>query len=79
MTRSGYPNKFIFSPNEVEITNILNGKFIEKGVVDHILKVYRFSHFPPYSKPSALLTHANEAINLWHELLAILTTSIFLI
>ena len=37
------------------------------GVVDHTSKVYKFSHFLPYSNPSALLTHANEAIKLWKE------------
>ena len=47
MTHNGSPNKFIFSPNEVEITEISNGKFIEKGVVDHTSKVNKFSHFLP--------------------------------
>ena len=42
MTHTGYPKKFIFSPNEVEISDILNGKFITKGVVDHNSKVYKF-------------------------------------
>ena len=36
--------------------------------MDHTLKVYNFSHFLPYSNPSALLTHANEASKLWHEI-----------
>ena len=31
-------------------------------------KVYMFSHFLPYSNPSALLIHANEARNIWHEI-----------
>ena len=44
MTHTGSPKKFIFSHNEVEITDILNGKFIEKGVFDHTSKVYNFSH-----------------------------------
>ena len=39
MTHTGSPKKVIFSPNEVEITEILNGKVIEKGVVDHTSKV----------------------------------------
>ena len=64
MTHNGSPNKVIFSPNEVEITNISNGKVIEKGVVDHTSKVYKFSHFLPYSNRSALLTHANEEKNI---------------
>ena len=64
MTHTGSPNKFIFSPGEVEISDILNGEFIAKGVVDHTSKVYKFSHFLPYSNPSVLLTHANEASNI---------------
>ena len=27
-----------------------------------------FSHFLPYSNPSALLIHANEERNIWHEI-----------
>ena len=56
MTHTGSLNKFILSPNEVQITDVLNGKFIEKGVVDHTSKEYKFSHFLPYSNPSALLS-----------------------
>ena len=67
MNHTRSPNKVIFSPDDVEITEISNGKFIEKGV-DHTSKVYKFSHFLPYSNPSTLLTHANEAIKLWHEI-----------
>ena len=72
MNLNGSPNKVIFSPNEVEITDILNGKFIAKGVVDHTSKVYKFSHFLPYSNP---LTTSIFGM----KYLAILTTSIFLI
>ena len=61
MTHTRYPKKAMFSPNDVEITDILNGKFIAIGVVDHTSKVYKFSHFLPYSNPSALLIHGNEA------------------
>ena len=49
MTHTGSPKKVIFSPNEFEITEILNGKVLAKGVVDHTLKVYKYSHFLPYS------------------------------
>ena len=68
MTHTGYPKKVIFSPNDVEIIEISNGKVIPKGVVDHTSKVYMFSHFLPYSNPSALLIHANEESKLWHEI-----------
>ena len=68
MNHNGSPNKVIFSPDDVEITEILNGKVIEKGVVDHTSKVYKFFHFLPYSNPYSLLTHGNEASKLWHEI-----------
>ena len=68
MTHIESPKKVIFSPNDVEITDISNGKFIAKGVVGHTLNVYMFSHFLPYSNPSALLIHANEASKLWLEI-----------
>ena len=41
MTHNGYPKKVILSPNDAEITEISNGKVIEKGVLDHTLKVYK--------------------------------------
>ena len=68
MNHTGSPKKVIFSPDDVEITEISNGKVIAKGVVDHTSKVYMFSHFLPYSNPSALLIHANEASKIWHEI-----------
>ena len=45
MTHTGSPKKVIFSPDEVEITEISSGKVISKGVANHTLKVYMFSHF----------------------------------
>ena len=68
MTHTWSPKRFIFSPNYFEITDISNGKAIAKGVVDQTSKVYMFSHFLPYSNPSALLIHANEESKLWHEI-----------
>ena len=61
MTHTRSPKKVILSPDYVEYTEISNGKFIAKGVVDHTSKVSKFSHFIPYSNPSSLLIHANEA------------------
>ena len=68
MTHTGSPKKVIFSHDDVEINKILNGKVIEKNVVDHTSKVYKFSHFLPYSNPSTLLIHANEENKLWNEI-----------
>ena len=68
MNHTGSPKKVVFSPNDVEISRISNGRVIAKGVVDHSSQVYKFSHFLPFSNPSSLLTHANEAIKIWHEI-----------
>ena len=68
MNHTGSPKKVIFSPNDVEIIEISNGKVIAKGVANHTSKVYMFSHFLPYSNPSTLLIHANEASKIWHEI-----------
>ena len=67
MTHTGSPKKVVFSPNDFEISDILNGRVITKGVEDHSSKVYKFSHFLPFSNPSSLLTHANEASTIWNE------------
>ena len=39
MTHTGSPKKVIFSPDEVEITEISSGKVIAKGVANHAQKV----------------------------------------
>ena len=41
----------VFGPYSVEISDISNGKLIEKGVANHASKAYEFSHFLPYSYP----------------------------
>ena len=51
MNHTGSPNKVIFSPDDVEINDISNGKVISKGVVDHTSKVYKFSYFSTLLKP----------------------------
>ena len=68
MTHIGSPNKFIFSRDEVEITEISSGKVIAKAVANNTSKVYMFSHFLIYSNPFALVIHANEASKIWHEI-----------
>ena len=67
MAHTKSAKKVVFTPNDVEITEMSNGTVIEKKFVDHSSKVFNFSHSMPFSNPSALLTHANEASKLWHE------------
>ena len=49
MTHTGSPKKVFFTPNDVEIYDILNCRFIDKGFLDHSSKVYKFSHFMPFA------------------------------
>ena len=51
ITHTRSPNKVVFSPNDAEISDIVNGRVISKGFVDHSLKVYVFSHFMPFLTP----------------------------
>ena len=67
MTYTGSPKKVVFTHKDDEIYDIVNGRVIAKGFVDHNSKVYKLSHFIPFSNPPARLTHANEATKIWHE------------
>ena len=64
MNHTRSPKKVVFTPNDVEITEMSNGRVIAKGFVDHSSKVYNFSHFLPFSNPSSLLTYSSEARNI---------------
>ena len=48
MTHTRSPKKVVFTPNDFEITEISNGRSIEKGFVDHSSKMYKFSHSVPF-------------------------------
>ena len=37
------------------------------GIADHDSRMYKFSHFLPYSQGNALLSHANDTHKLWNE------------
>ena len=51
----------------MEIVKISNNKVVAMGVVYHQDRMYKFSHFLPYYRGKALLSHANESNNLWHD------------
>ena len=57
-----------FTQNDVEITEISTCQVIAVGFADHDSRMYKFSHFLPYSQGNALLSHANDTINLWHDI-----------
>ena len=56
-----------FTPYTVEIVEISTNKVVELGFADHQVRMYKFSHFLPYSRGNVLLTHANDTSKLWHE------------
>ena len=61
MTHMGVSKRVSFSPNDVEIMEFASGKLVAKGLANHHAKAYEFSHFMADAKPTALLTHGNEA------------------
>jgi hypothetical protein len=66
MTNSGTGNKFIFTPNFVEIYDMQTNSRVETGEVNYQCRLYTFSEFiePDYA---LLLTHADESSRIWHE------------
>ena len=67
MTHTGSPKRVTFDSDSVEITEKATRKLVAKGIADHSTKAYEFSHLLPVSPPTALLSHANNTINIWHE------------
>ena len=49
MTHTGSTKRVTFTQDGVEISEISKGKFIAVGIVDHESRMYKFSHFLPYS------------------------------
>ena len=43
------------------------GQVVAMGFAYHDSRMHKFSHFLPYSQGNALLSHANETRNLWHD------------
>jgi hypothetical protein len=66
MKNSGTKNKFIFTPNEMDIYDMKNNSRVATGEVNHQSRLYTFSEF---IKPdfTLLLTHADESSRIWHE------------
>jgi hypothetical protein len=66
MTNSSTGNKFVFTPNFVDIYNMQTNSRVATGEVNHQSRLYTFSKFiePDFS---LLLTHADESSRIWHE------------
>ena len=67
MNHTGLENKVTFTQEDVEISKVSTRKVVVVGVVDHESRMYKFSHFLPYSLGNALLSHANEVRRIWNE------------
>jgi hypothetical protein len=66
MMNVGTRNKFIFTPNAVEIYDMQTNSNVSTGEVNHQSRLYTFSEFikPDYA---LLLTHADESSRIWNE------------
>jgi hypothetical protein len=66
MTNSVTGNKFIFTPNSVDIYDMQTNSRVATGEVNHQSRLYTFSEFiePDFA---LLLTHVDESSRIWHE------------
>ena len=67
MTHIGEAKRVTFTLDTMEIAEISTNKVVALGFVDHNARMYKFSHFLPYSQGNVLLSCANETSKLWHE------------
>ena len=67
MTPRGLAKRVEFTQYDLYITYISTCQVAVVGFADHDSRMYKFSHFLPYSQGNALLSHSNETNNLWHE------------
>jgi hypothetical protein len=66
MTNSSTENKFIFTPNSLDIYKMKTNSRVSTGEVNHHSRLYTFSEFiEPDS--TLLLTHVDECKRIWHE------------
>jgi hypothetical protein len=66
MTNSSTRNKFIFTPNVVDIYDMQTNSRVVTNEVNHQSILYIFSEFIELDS-SLLLTHADESSRIWHE------------
>jgi hypothetical protein len=66
ITNSSTRNKFIFTPNSLDIYDMQTNSRVATDEVNHQSRLYTFSEFiEPDS--ALLLTHADESSRIWHE------------
>jgi hypothetical protein len=66
MTNFSTRNKFIFTPNVMDIYDMQTNSRVSNGEVNHHSRLYTFFEFiEPDS--ALLLTHANESSRIWQE------------
>jgi hypothetical protein len=66
MTNSDTRNKFVFTPNFMDIYNMQTNSKVATDEVNHQSRLYTFSEFiEPDS--ALLLTHADESSSIWHK------------
>jgi hypothetical protein len=66
MMNSGTGNKFMFTPNSMDIYDMQTNSRVVIGEVNHQSRLYTFFEFiEPGS--ALLLTHVDESSRIWHE------------
>jgi hypothetical protein len=66
MTNFGTRNKFILTPNSMEIYDMQTNSRVATGEVNHQFRLYTFSEFIELDS-TLLLTHDDESSSIWHE------------
>jgi hypothetical protein len=66
MMNSGTENKFVFTPNSVDIYDMQTNSKVATSEVNHQSRLYTFSEFIE-TDYALLLTHADESSRIWHE------------
>ena len=64
MTHTSSTKRVTFTQDDVEILEISTCKVAAMGIVDHESRMYKFSHFLPYSSGNVLMSHDNDIRNL---------------
>ena len=67
MNHTGESKSVTFTIDSVEIIYISTNKVVPLRFVDHQETMYKLSHFLPYSRGKALMSHANEPRKMRHD------------
>jgi hypothetical protein len=68
ITHSGEGKTVEFSPHQVVIKDLKDPKHVlATGIVDDIIRLYKFDNFVSYSFSSVFVAHRDDLSKIWHE------------